>query len=219
MVEVPREFTGVSFTKARMPFMTALLSGPNRLPKAPPPNTKRVRFQHKNFEETHSNPAEAQRFVFLRFQCSDLRTTDQCLSHSKAVVLRDFSGGPMVKYLPSNTGDMDSIPGQKTKIPHATGQLTHVPQLLSLQTTHTKKILHDANKTQCSQIDKYGSVHKESDCNAGDAGDTGDTDSIPGSGRSPGEKNGNPLLYPCLEKPMDRGAWWATVQRVSKSRT
>ena len=36
---------------------------------------------------------------------------------------------------------------------------------------------------------------------------------IPGSGRSPGEENGNPLQYSCLENPMDRGAWWATGQR------
>ena len=42
-------------------------------------------------------------------------------------------------------------------------------------------------------------------CNAGNLG------SIPGSGRSLGEKNGNPLQYSCLENPMDRGAWWATV--------
>ena len=56
-----------------------------------------------------------------------------------------------------------------------------------------------------------GSEVKASACNAGDLG------SIPGSGRSPGEGNGNPLQYPCLENPMDRGAWWATVhgsQRV-----
>ena len=43
--------------------------------------------------------------------------------------------------------------------------------------------------------------------------------SIPGSGRSPGEGNGNPLQYSCLENPMDRGAWWATVHGVAKSRT
>ena len=42
---------------------------------------------------------------------------------------------------------------------------------------------------------------------------------IPGSGRSPGEGNGNPLQYSCLESPMDRGAWRATVQRVAKSQT
>ena len=43
---------------------------------------------------------------------------------------------------------------------------------------------------------------KESACNAGDPG------SIPGSGRAPGEGNGYPLQYSCLENPMDRGAWW-----------
>ena len=39
--------------------------------------------------------------------------------------------------------------------------------------------------------------------------------SIPGSGRSPGEGNGNPLQYSCLRNPMDRGAWWATVHGVT----
>ena len=47
----------------------------------------------------------------------------------------------------------------------------------------------------------------------------GDLGSIPGSGRSPGEGNGNPLKYSCLENPMDRGAWWATIHGVAKSRT
>ena len=44
----------------------------------------------------------------------------------------------------------------------------------------------------------------------------GDEGSIPGSGGSPGEGNGNPLQYSCLENPMERGAWWATVHGVSK---
>ena len=47
----------------------------------------------------------------------------------------------------------------------------------------------------------------------------GDSNSIPGSGRSPGEGNGNPFQYSCLENPMNRGAWWATVHGVTKSRT
>ena len=47
----------------------------------------------------------------------------------------------------------------------------------------------------------------------------GDPVSIPGSGRSPGEGNGNPLQYSCLENPMDGGAWLATVHGVAKSRT
>ena len=58
-----------------------------------------------------------------------------------------------------------------------------------------------------------GSEVNASACNAGDLG------SIPGLGRSPGEGNGNPLQYSCLENPMDRGAWWATVHRVAKSWT
>ena len=49
------------------------------------------------------------------------------------------------------------------------------------------------------------------------AGDVGDLDLIPGSGRSPGGGNGNPLQYSCLENPMDRGAWQATVHRVTES--
>ena len=47
----------------------------------------------------------------------------------------------------------------------------------------------------------------------------GDLGSIPGLGRSPGEGNGNPLQYSCLEIPMDGGAWQATVHGVSKSQT
>ena len=53
-------------------------------------------------------------------------------------------------------------------------------------------------------------------CSAGGAGDTG---SVPALGRSPGGGNGNLLQYSCLENPMDRGAWWATVHRVTKSQT
>ena len=44
----------------------------------------------------------------------------------------------------------------------------------------------------------------------------GDTGAIPVSGRSSGEGNGNPLQYYCLENPMDRGAWWATLHRIAK---
>ena len=58
-----------------------------------------------------------------------------------------------------------------------------------------------------------GLTHKESACCAGDTGDAG---AVPGSGRSPGEGNGNLLQCSCLENPIDRGAWWATVQRVTK---
>ena len=49
--------------------------------------------------------------------------------------------------------------------------------------------------------------------------DAGDLGSVPGLGRSPGEGNGNPLQYSCLENPMDQGVWWATVHGVAKSQT
>ena len=58
-----------------------------------------------------------------------------------------------------------------------------------------------------------GSDGKASACNAGDPG------SIPGLERSPGKGIGNPLQYSCLENPMDRGAWQATVHGVAKSWT
>ena len=51
------------------------------------------------------------------------------------------------------------------------------------------------------------------------AGDMRDTVSMPGSERSPGERNGNPLQCPCLENPMDRGDWQAMIHRVTKSLT
>ena len=54
---------------------------------------------------------------------------------------------------------------------------------------------------------------KESACNGGEPG------SIPGSGRSPGEENGNPLQYSCLENSMERGAWWSLVHGVAESDT
>ena len=55
-----------------------------------------------------------------------------------------------------------------------------------------------------------GSNSKETACNAGDLG------LILGLGRSPGERNGNPLQYSCLKNPMDRGDWWATVHGVAR---
>ena len=55
--------------------------------------------------------------------------------------------------------------------------------------------------------------------NKASAYNMGDPVSIPGLGRSPGERNGNPLQYPCLENPMDGGAWEATVHGVAKTQT
>ena len=72
-------------------------------------------------------------------------------------------------------------------------------------------------KGHCELIQRMdfpgGSNGKVSAYNAGGLG------SILGSGRSPGEENGNPLQYSCLENPMDGGPWWATVHGVAKSQT
>ena len=78
--------------------------------------------------------------------------------------------------------------------------------------------------TECLILGEYGrelgfpggSEGKEPACGTGDTRDPG---LIPGLGRSPGEGNGNPLQYSCLEKSMDRRAWRATVHRVAKSWT
>ena len=59
-------------------------------------------------------------------------------------------------------------------------------------------------------------VVKNLPANAGDIRDVG---LIPWWGRSPGEGNGNPLQYSCLVNPLDRGAWWAAVQRLTESQT
>ena len=75
----------------------------------------------------------------------------------------------------------------------------------------SKKSRHKDSNPYFEETVKLG--YKASACNVGDPG------SIPGSGRSPGEGNGNPLQYSCLENPMDRGAWRTTVHGVSKSRT
>ena len=60
------------------------------------------------------------------------------------------------------------------------------------------------------------SAGKEFACNVGD---TGDASLIPGQARFPDEGNDNSLQYSCLKNPIDRGTWWATVQRIAKSQT
>ena len=83
-----------------------------------------------------------------------------------------------------------------------------------------KNVLVIISLIRASYIDVWASqvtlVVKNPSANAGDVRDT---HSIPGSGRSPEEGHGNALQYSCLENPMDRGAWWATVHGVTKSWT
>ena len=73
------------------------------------------------------------------------------------------------------------------------------------------KSFHTVYFMSSQSIFPGGTSGKEPACHAGGIGDTG---SIPGSGRSPGGGNGNPLQYSCLENSMDRGAWWATVHEI-----
>ena len=68
----------------------------------------------------------------------------------------------------------------------------------------------------CVWSSQVALVIKNPPANAGDIRDVG---SIPGSGRFPGERHVNPLQYSCLENPIDRETWWATVHRVAESDT
>ena len=83
-------------------------------------------------------------------------------------------------------------------------------QVSSVSILVTGDLLH---KLGCLWGFSGGPDGKESAYNAGDLG------SIPGWGRSPGEENGNPLYYSCLENSKDKGTWWATVHVVSKNQT
>ena len=84
---------------------------------------------------------------------------------------------------------------------------------IGASTCFLRTSIHLANIEHLLRVRVFpgGSDSKESACNVGDTG------LIPGSGRSSGEGNGNPLQYSCLENPMDQGAWWATVHGVAKS--
>ena len=71
----------------------------------------------------------------------------------------------------------------------------------------------NVNDLQSKKGFSGGSDGKES------VGNAGDLDPIPGSGRFPGEGNGNPLQYSCLENLMEREVWWAIVHGIAKSQT
>ena len=123
------------------------------------------------------------------------------LSFSKTWLTYLFFFSVIIKLIPENVTELES-----THLPH-----TKV-NLLTLGSDEGKDSFYGIASSKERSF-PGGLDSKESACDAGDLG------SIPGSGRSSGERNGNPLQYSCLESSMDRGAWWATVHGVTKSWT
>ena len=109
---------------------------------------------------------------------------------------------------------LDHMPGKRFPSGPSGDSWTHLPRvklgMMSASSVVEQLVLGNLSTDNTHLWD---SDSTESTCSAGDLG------SILGSGRSHGKGNGNPLWYSCLEKSMDRGAWWATVHRVTKSRT
>ena len=139
-----------------------------------------------------------------------------------------FPGGSIGKESACNAGDPSSIPGLG-RYPGEEGMATHssilawrIPQreepgrplsMGSQESDTTQQLNHQTTTIRITQGLPGGSNGKESACNAGDPG------SIPESGRSPREENGNPLQYSYLDNSMDIAAWWAAVHGVAKSGT
>ena len=129
----------------------------------------------------------------------------------------------MVKNLPAsaaNAGDTSSIPGWGRS---TAGGYGNPLQYSCLENSKDRTLQNWTQlkrlSTQAHSLDKSfsgGSVVKTPPANTGN---TEDLDLIPRWGRSPGVGNGNSIQYSCLGNPMDRGAWWATVHGVAKSRT
>ena len=111
---------------------------------------------------------------------------------------------------------LGSVPGQRTEIPsrkrHST---TDKNKQKNVCCSYVLQVLHFlclfATRHARSWASRVALVVKNPPASAGDIRDTG---SIPGSGRSLGGGHGNPLLYSCLENPMDRGAWQGIVHRL-----
>ena len=104
---------------------------------------------------------------------------------------------------------------EKAMAPHSSAVAWKIPWTEEpgrLHSMGSQRVGHDwATFTFTFKGFSGGSVSEESVCNAGDLG------SVPGSGRSSGEGHSNPLQDSCLENPVDRGTWWATVHRFTKS--
>ena len=120
----------------------------------------------------------------------------------------------VVKESACNVGDLGSIPG----LGRSPGEGKGYPLQYSGLENSMDCIVYRVTKSRTRLSDfhfHFSQVAqtKESACNVGDLG------SVPGLGRSPAGGHGNPLQYSCLENPMDRGAWQATVHGITKSQT
>ena len=133
-----------------------------------------------------------------------------------------FLGGSDSKESAYNGRDLGSVPGLGRSLEEGKGY----PLQYSGLENSMAYVVHGVIKSQTLSdfhfhfsLSQYqmgfpgGSDGKESACNAGNPG------LILGSGRCPGEVNGHPLHYSCLENPKDKGAWWAIVHGVAKSWT
>ena len=116
----------------------------------------------------------------------------------------------------SRHGGREAFPGHLAHVFHA-GEYTESSEI-SFHPFHIElsPVTAFPHSVQCNIGFSSGSVVKNPPASTVDAGDLG---SIPGSGKSPGEGNGYPLQYSCLENSMDRGGWRATVHGVAKSQT
>ena len=127
-----------------------------------------------------------------------------------------FPYGSAGKASTCNVGDLGSISGLERSPGEGKG---HTLQYSGLENPVACIVcgVAESDTTELLSLSRSffgGSVVKNPPASAGAAGDTG---FISGSGRSPGGGHGNPLQYSCLENPMDRGAWWATVHGVEQS--
>ena len=138
-------------------------------------------------------------------------------------IFEGFPGGSDGKESTCNVGDLGLIPGLRRSPGRGPGNPLQYsclenPHGRSLVCYHpwghkksdTTEWLSIAQHIQYLQASQVALVVKNPPANSGDIRDV---DSIPGSGRSPGEGHGNPLQYSCLGNPMDRGAWWATYSQ------
>ena len=129
-----------------------------------------------------------------------------------------FPGGSDSKESACNVEDLSLIPGSERSPGEGNGNpLQYFCLENPMDRGAWQATVHAVAKSQ-TQLTRLSSSSSSSDgkvfaCNVGDLG------SVPGSGRPLGDGNGNPLQYFCLENPMDRGVWWATVHGVAKSWT